>query len=94
MAITGSASLMEIASSWEELGPGGNGRIGGARDRQTRTILEARAFTLTLRLPVYSVRTGQVPLIPNPALITASRNVPQPVLAVSPSLLLSDCLKA
>ena len=38
-----------------------------------------------MRLPS-SVRIGQVPLMANPARITASRNVSQPVLAVPSSL--------
>ena len=51
--------------------------------RQTRTMLEARALVpMEITRPFRSVLTGQVPLIPNWALIIASRNVSQPVLVV------------
>ena len=61
-----------------------------ARGRQTRMMLEARALvsvTDSTRV-LSSVRIGQVPLMANPARITASRKVSQPVLAV-PSLALA-----
>jgi len=65
------------------------------RFRQTRTMLEARALVLELimRLPS-SVRMGHVPVMANPALMTASKNVSQPVLAVPDSVSVSDCLNA
>ena len=59
-------------------------------------MLEARALVPMLIIATFpsSVRIGQVPLIPNPARITAPRKVSQPVLAVPSSPLASDCLKA
>src|SRR5438093_86823 len=58
-------------------------------------LLEASAFVprRMARAP-RSVRIGQVPVSANPARITASRNVSQPVLAVPASVSVSDCLKA
>ena len=63
--------------------------------RHTRMMLEARAFVPIpiWRVPI-SVRIGHVPLIPNPAWITASRNVAQPVLTTPESDFVSDCLNA
>jgi hypothetical protein len=51
------------------------------RLRQTRTMLEASALVSfpTMRL-LSSVRMGQVPVMENPARITASRKVSHPVL--------------
>lgn len=64
------------------------------QSEQTRTMLEANAFEFLPRiLPSPSVRSGQVPVIENPAAITNARNVSQPVLAVPPSSSSSDCLK-
>lgn len=65
------------------------------RGRQTSTMLEARALVpMLMDLAPRSVRMGQVPLTPKPALITASRKVSHPVEAVPASPELSDCLKA
>src|SRR5690606_1179944 len=66
-----------------------------ARERQTSTILEARALVpLPIKRPAPSVRIGQVPVRVKPALSTAARKVSQPVLEVPASPLVSACLKA
>lgn len=57
-------------------------------------VCPGSALRLVLRLPVYSVRIGQVPLMPKPARITASKNVSQPVLAVPSSVSVSACRNA
>ena len=65
------------------------------RLRQTKTTLEASALAPTpIILPLRSVRIGQVPLIPKPAWITASRNVAHPVLNIPRLSRVSDCLNA
>ena len=58
------------------------------------TMLEARAFVpMEITRPPRSVRTGHVPVMENPARITAPKNVSQPVLVI-PSFPTSDCLTA
>ena len=69
-------------------------RVAEDNGRHTSTMLEARTLMFFFKLPVYSVRSGHVPVIANPALITASRNVSHPVLLRTPSDFSSDCLKA
>src|SRR6266850_4574428 len=64
------------------------------RGRQTRTMLEARAFKLLFIPSVLSVLTGHVPATERQEQITASRNVSQPVLAVPLLRFVSDCLNA
>ena len=67
----------------------------GARLRQTRTMLEARALVplATVRLAI-SVRIGQVPVMLKPARMMAESMVSQPVEAVASSSSVSLCLKA
>ena len=71
--------------------------IGASADRfrQTSTTLEASALDpMPIIRLASSVRIGQVPVIPKPALIKASRNVSHPVLETPRSFRLSDCLNA
>src|SRR5665213_1180808 len=65
-----------------------------ARLWHTSKMLEARTLVPVFTPESLSVRIGQVPLKVKPEHKIASRNVSQPVLAVPPSVSVSDCLKA
>ena len=58
-------------------------------------MLEARAFVpIAIMRPEPSVRIGHVPLMANPASMSAAKNVAQPVFVVPSSPSLSDSLNA
>jgi hypothetical protein len=89
--IAAGSSALRVATNSRRVAVGAS----AGRRRQTRTMLEARALdAVSRKRPDRSVRIGHVPVIPNPARITASRKVSHPVLAVPASISLSDCLNA